>query len=242
MKLLSVVLHTYSMRSYPLFSPGPDWRQRANEVPSSFRTGRIHPFTSSLSLCRSTTQLSTPWHPSSRAIPARSTPLRSSSSVSPAPSSSRLERDVLTRPLHPATDDIHSIRSRATRKLAIPGDGSEIALQYLWCDVYYTLEDGKRPRLLSLPVLYSRPRCCRGRLGSIHAAPRCVSRSDARPHLTLHPHFEPLHRLALQLPPALFAQRQLFHLLFQLVRARGPGEREAHEHAFGQYEWELQGE
>lgn len=46
----------------------------------------------------------------------------------------------------PATDTISSICSRAARKLAILGDGSEIALQYLWCDVYYTLEDGTSSR------------------------------------------------------------------------------------------------
>ena len=38
-------------------------------------------------------------------------------------------------------DSLHSIRARASRKLAIPGDGAELSLQYLWCDVYYTLED-----------------------------------------------------------------------------------------------------
>ena len=41
-----------------------------------------------------------------------------------------------------ATDSLGSIQSRAARKLAIPGDGSDISLQYLYCDVYYTLEDG----------------------------------------------------------------------------------------------------
>ncbi|KAL8276291.1 hypothetical protein RQP46_011319 [Phenoliferia psychrophenolica] len=39
------------------------------------------------------------------------------------------------------TDSLGSIQSRAARKLAIPGDGSDISLQYLYCDVYYTLED-----------------------------------------------------------------------------------------------------
>ncbi|KAI5478493.1 hypothetical protein MNV49_005021 [Pseudohyphozyma bogoriensis] len=39
------------------------------------------------------------------------------------------------------TDSLASVRSRAARKLAITGDGSDIALQYMWCDVYYTLED-----------------------------------------------------------------------------------------------------
>ncbi|KDE04912.1 hypothetical protein MVLG_04669 [Microbotryum lychnidis-dioicae p1A1 Lamole] len=38
-------------------------------------------------------------------------------------------------------DSVQSIRARAARKLALHGDGSDIGLQYLWCDVYYTLED-----------------------------------------------------------------------------------------------------
>ncbi|KAM0788523.1 hypothetical protein ACM66B_001651 [Microbotryomycetes sp. NB124-2] len=39
------------------------------------------------------------------------------------------------------SDDIRSLQARAARKLAIPGDGSDISVQYLWCDVYYSLED-----------------------------------------------------------------------------------------------------
>ncbi|GAA5956981.1 hypothetical protein JCM10213_001407 [Rhodosporidiobolus nylandii] len=48
------------------------------------------------------------------------------------------------------TDSISTIRARAARKLAIPLHGSgpdgeggaeEIELKYLWCDVFYTLED-----------------------------------------------------------------------------------------------------
>lgn len=38
-------------------------------------------------------------------------------------------------------DSLDSIRARASRKLAIPGDGADLSFQYLWCDVYYTLED-----------------------------------------------------------------------------------------------------
>lgn len=38
-------------------------------------------------------------------------------------------------------DTLESVRSRAARKLAIPGDGADLSLQYLWCEVYYTLED-----------------------------------------------------------------------------------------------------
>ncbi|KAM0754576.1 hypothetical protein T439DRAFT_321614 [Meredithblackwellia eburnea MCA 4105] len=40
-----------------------------------------------------------------------------------------------------SSDSLASIQARAARKLAIPGDGQDINLQYLWCDVYYTLED-----------------------------------------------------------------------------------------------------
>lgn len=40
-----------------------------------------------------------------------------------------------------SNDTLQSIQSRAARKLAIPGDGSDISLQYQWCDVFYTLED-----------------------------------------------------------------------------------------------------
>ncbi|KAK4702613.1 hypothetical protein P7C70_g3605, partial [Phenoliferia sp. Uapishka_3] len=39
------------------------------------------------------------------------------------------------------TDSLATIQARAARKLAIPGDGSDISLQYQYCDVYYTLED-----------------------------------------------------------------------------------------------------
>ncbi|GAA5846115.1 hypothetical protein JCM11251_001638 [Rhodosporidiobolus azoricus] len=44
------------------------------------------------------------------------------------------------------TDTISSIRARAARKLAIPhGEGQsgadEIQIKYLWCDVFYTLDD-----------------------------------------------------------------------------------------------------
>ncbi|KAK4058519.1 hypothetical protein OIO90_000681 [Microbotryomycetes sp. JL221] len=39
------------------------------------------------------------------------------------------------------SDNIRSLQARAARKLAIPGDGSDISVQYLWCDVYYSLED-----------------------------------------------------------------------------------------------------
>ncbi|GAA5916305.1 hypothetical protein JCM6882_001077 [Rhodosporidiobolus microsporus] len=42
-------------------------------------------------------------------------------------------------------DSTHSLRARAARKLAIPltGDGGaeEIEIKYLWCDVFYTLDD-----------------------------------------------------------------------------------------------------
>lgn len=48
-----------------------------------------------------------------------------------------------------ATDDLNSIKSRSSRKLAIPGEGESINIQYLYCDVYYTLEDGLFP--LSFP-------------------------------------------------------------------------------------------
>jgi hypothetical protein len=40
------------------------------------------------------------------------------------------------------TDSVQTIQSRSARKLAIP-DQTNINLQYLYCDVYYTLEDGK---------------------------------------------------------------------------------------------------
>ncbi|ORY37832.1 hypothetical protein BCR35DRAFT_285693 [Leucosporidium creatinivorum] len=40
-----------------------------------------------------------------------------------------------------SSDTVKSIQTRAARKLAIPGDGADISLQYLWCDVYYSLED-----------------------------------------------------------------------------------------------------
>ncbi|GAA6008741.1 hypothetical protein JCM10207_001704 [Rhodosporidiobolus poonsookiae] len=43
------------------------------------------------------------------------------------------------------TDTIHSIRARAARKLAIPltgeGGAEDIQIKYLWCDVFYTLDD-----------------------------------------------------------------------------------------------------
>ncbi|KAK4053482.1 hypothetical protein OIV83_001649 [Microbotryomycetes sp. JL201] len=39
------------------------------------------------------------------------------------------------------SDNVRSLQARAARKLAIPGDGSDISVQYLWCDVYYSLED-----------------------------------------------------------------------------------------------------
>ncbi|BGP54153.1 hypothetical protein JCM8202_005064 [Rhodotorula sphaerocarpa] len=39
------------------------------------------------------------------------------------------------------TDTIATIRARAARKLAIPDDGADIVLKYLWCDVFYTLDD-----------------------------------------------------------------------------------------------------
>lgn len=38
-------------------------------------------------------------------------------------------------------DNLASIRARAARKLAIPGDGTDLGLQYLWCEVYYSLDD-----------------------------------------------------------------------------------------------------
>ncbi|BGP38276.1 hypothetical protein JCM10450v2_002219 [Rhodotorula kratochvilovae] len=39
------------------------------------------------------------------------------------------------------SDTVHSIKARAARKLAIPQDGADIHLKYLWCDVFYTLDD-----------------------------------------------------------------------------------------------------
>ncbi|GAA6048979.1 hypothetical protein JCM3770_005423 [Rhodotorula araucariae] len=39
------------------------------------------------------------------------------------------------------SDSVHSIKARAARKLAIPLDGHDIRLKYLWADVFYTLDD-----------------------------------------------------------------------------------------------------
>lgn len=41
-----------------------------------------------------------------------------------------------------ASDTVHSIKARAARKLAIPQDGADIHCKYLWCDVFYALDDG----------------------------------------------------------------------------------------------------
>lgn len=41
-----------------------------------------------------------------------------------------------------ASDTIATIKARAARKLAIPDEGADIVLKYLWCDVFYTLDDG----------------------------------------------------------------------------------------------------
>lgn len=54
--------------------------------------------------------------------------------------------DALCISILAATDDVKSIQARAARKLTIPGDGSDISLQYLYCDVYYSLEDGESPQ------------------------------------------------------------------------------------------------
>ncbi|GAA5921264.1 hypothetical protein JCM3775_002967 [Rhodotorula graminis] len=39
------------------------------------------------------------------------------------------------------SDTVHSIKARAARKLAIPQDGADIHCKYLWCDVFYALDD-----------------------------------------------------------------------------------------------------
>lgn len=39
------------------------------------------------------------------------------------------------------SDTIATIKARAARKLAIPDEGADIVLKYLWCDVFYTLDD-----------------------------------------------------------------------------------------------------
>ncbi|BGO98011.1 hypothetical protein RTBOTA2_000776 [Rhodotorula toruloides] len=39
------------------------------------------------------------------------------------------------------TDTVSSLKARIGRKLAIPDEGSEISIKYLWCDVFYTLDD-----------------------------------------------------------------------------------------------------
>lgn len=44
-----------------------------------------------------------------------------------------------------ASDTIATIKARAARKLAIPDEGADIVLKYLWCDVFYTLDDGAFP-------------------------------------------------------------------------------------------------
>ncbi|BGO89911.1 hypothetical protein NBRC10512_003750 [Rhodotorula toruloides] len=39
------------------------------------------------------------------------------------------------------TDTVSSLKARIARKLAVPDEGSEISIKYLWCDVFYTLDD-----------------------------------------------------------------------------------------------------
>ncbi|GAA5998653.1 uncharacterized protein JCM10292_007132 [Rhodotorula paludigena] len=39
------------------------------------------------------------------------------------------------------SDSVQSIRARVARKLALPEDGADISIKYLWCDVFYTLDD-----------------------------------------------------------------------------------------------------
>lgn len=78
---------------------------------------------------------------------------RSSCAVSPLPRSVRADGI-------PANDTVESVQSRAAHKLALPGEGRDIVIKYLYCDVYYTLEDG--PFLLR--ALTELMRSYRGRL------------------------------------------------------------------------------
>ncbi|GAA5976962.1 hypothetical protein JCM10908_005693 [Rhodotorula pacifica] len=38
-------------------------------------------------------------------------------------------------------DTVATIKARVARKLTIPDEGADIVLKYLWCDVFYTLDD-----------------------------------------------------------------------------------------------------
>lgn len=53
-----------------------------------------------------------------------------------------LERLLTPRICRLANDTVTTLQARAARKLALPTP-EEMAIQYLWCDVYYTLEDGE---------------------------------------------------------------------------------------------------
>ncbi|BGP23102.1 hypothetical protein Rt10032_c23g6639 [Rhodotorula toruloides] len=39
------------------------------------------------------------------------------------------------------SDTVSSLKARIARKLAVPDDGNEISIKYLWCDVFYALDD-----------------------------------------------------------------------------------------------------
>lgn len=73
-----------------------------------------------------------------------------------------------------ASDTIATIKARAARKLAIPDEGADIVLKYLWCDVFYTLDDGT-----PLPS-------CRARIPADGAACLLSSEDDFDVFLTRH--------------------------------------------------------
>jgi len=55
-----------------------------------------------------------------------------------------------------ASETLESLKERMARKLALPpGEASELELKYLWCDVYYSLEDEGNQTSLSLLLVNS---------------------------------------------------------------------------------------
>jgi len=109
------------------------------------------------------------------------------------------------------------------RKLALPpGEVNELELKYLWCDVYYTTEDGN---LTSLSILSQRSLAhwfllymYRGWLCNLHFATRKQFRSSTPPLFTFNPHFKPFHRFPIFHP-------SLFLLLLPFERSPSPSPR-----------------